>query len=203
MLRFFSQQPQLLTDSELVQKYKSSEKISYLGVLYERYMEMVYGVCLKYLKDHGKAEDGVMSIFEELTTKVKKHDIQTFKSWLHTVTKNYCLMQLRKNNKKSLTIFYDNELVQSADLVHHDDEILPEDKEDFEALKHCIKKLPGKQQRCIKLFYLDEQSYKDIADTTGLEIGKVRSYIQNGRRNLKNCIQKRKKESSSDKLKQK
>lgn len=202
MLRFFSQKPQLLTDSELVQKYKSSDKISYLGVLYERYMEMVYGVCLKYLKDHGKAEDGVMSIFEELTTKVKKHDIQTFKSWLHTVTKNYCLMQLRKENKKSLTIFYDNELVQSADLVHPEEEVLSEDKEDFEALKHCIKKLPGKQQRCIKLFYLDEQSYKDIADTTGLEIGKVRSYIQNGRRNLKKCIKSRKKESSSDKLTQ-
>jgi len=165
-------------------------------------MEMVYGVCLKYLKDHGKAEDGVMSIFEELTTKVKKHDIKTFKSWLHTVTKNYCLMQLRKNNKKSLTIFYDNELVQSADLVHPVDEPFDDDKEDLEALKHCIKKLPGKQQRCIKLFYLDEQSYKDIASTTGLEIGKVRSYIQNGRRNLKKCIKNRKKKSSSDKLTQ-
>ncbi len=191
MLRIFRNKTESTPDEDLVRQYQANSDMEVLGKLYERYMELVYGVCLKYLKDSALAEDGVMSIFEQLTVKLKKYEVKNFKSWLHVLTKNYCLMQIRKENKASLTIFYDTELMQSVDLPHPIDESYEINGQREQALKHCIEHLPLDQKKCVELFYLQEKSYKEIAAMTGEKLSKVRSYIQNGRRNLKICIEKK------------
>ncbi len=193
MLQFFKRQPQNHTDEVLVKQYQNTGDMRHLGQLYERYMELVYGVSLKYLKDKGKSEDAVMAIFEELTVKVKKHEISNFKSWLHVLTKNHCLMQLRKENKPSLTVIYDSEIMHSEELVHPVVEQKEErefDESQIETLKACINKLKGQQKKCIELFYFEEKSYKQIAKETKIELKRVRSLIQNGRRNLKICVER-------------
>ena len=194
MFKLFSKRPQQQTDAELVASYQESGDLEILGALYERYVDLVYGVCLKYLKEEGLAEDAVMNIFEELVTKAQKHDIQNFRPWLHVLSKNHCLMQLRK---KKIIISSDPQLMQSDDLVHPNYGELTENGTEI-ALKNCIDKLPDEQRECITWFYLDEKSYKDIAEMTRLDLGKVRSYIQNGRRNLRNCM-----ENATLKLKEK
>ncbi|MGZ4012602.1 MAG: RNA polymerase sigma factor, partial [Flavisolibacter sp.] len=89
-----------LSDSELVSSYKKSGDINVLGDLFQRYMDLVYGVCLKYLKVPENAQDSVISIFEELVVKLKKHEVDNFKAWLYTLAKNHCLMRLRSEKKQ-------------------------------------------------------------------------------------------------------
>jgi len=176
-----------LTDKELVALYKQSEDLAVLGELYQRYMELVYGVCLKYFKESETAKDSVMQIFEELVLKLKKHEVENFKGWLHQLAKNHCLMQLRKP-KNLKTVEMKIELVQSEENMHLNGAL--EKEENFKKLEYCLDTLTDEQRQAIKLFYLDGKCYNEIAEITGEEWNQVRSLIQNGRRNLKLCMEK-------------
>lgn len=158
-----------------------------LAELYQRYMDLLYGVCLKYLKDPESARDAVMQIFEELITKVSKHEIDNFRSWVYTLAKNHCLMQLR-TPKNLKTTEFKGELMQSEEEVHLNGVFTRE--ANFQKLEKCIETLSKDQKQVIELFYLQEKCYKEISETTGIEWNKVRSFIQNGRRNLKLCMEK-------------
>jgi RNA polymerase sigma factor (sigma-70 family) len=176
-----------LTDKELVALYKESGDMAILGELYQRYMELVYGVCLKYFKEPERSKDSVMLIFEELVTKLKKHEVENFRAWLHQVAKNHCLMQLR-TPKNMKTVEFKVELVQSEENVHLNGVL--EKEENFRKLEYCLGTLTSEQKETIKLFYLEGKSYNEIVDLTGIEWNQVRSLIQNGRRNLKICMDK-------------
>lgn len=174
-------------DKELIEQYKSSGSLDILGELYQRYMELVYGVCLKYLKEPEDAKDCVLNIFEELVTKVKKHDIDNFKGWLYQVAKNHCLMKLRK--QKIIPVNIDMSFMQSGEILHLEEELQKE--ENFKQMQYCLGQLNEQQREVIELFYLNNKCYKEISDITAIEINKVRSFIQNGRRNLKICMENR------------
>lgn len=175
-----------LTDAELVAAYKQGADISLVGDLFQRYMELVYGVCLKYLKNPDNAQDSVIAIFEELVVKLQKHEVDNFKGWLYTLSKNHCLMRLR-SEKKQTVVNFDVELMQSEENVHLNGEL--EKEENFRKLDYCLGQLQTEQRKIIELFYLKGKCYNEIAETTGIEWNKVRSYIQNGRRNLKICME--------------
>ena len=175
------------SDTELVLNYRQSGDLKVLGELYQRYMELVYGVCLKYLKDPELAQDAVMHIFEELVSKLKKHDVENFRGWLHQVAKNHCLMQLR-TPKNLKTVSLPTLLMQNEEDVHLNG--VMEKEENFQKLEKCLDSLSDEQKRMIKLFYLEGKCYNEIVEITGLEWNHVRSSIQNGRRNLKLCMEK-------------
>lgn len=178
-----------LSDKELVALYKESGDMAVLGELYQRYMELVYGVCLKYYKDAETAKDSVMQIFEELVPKLRKHEVENFKPWLHQVAKNHCLMQLR-TPKNMKTVEFKYELVQSEDNVHLNGVL--EKEENFLKLEYCLGTLTNEQREAVKLFYLEGKCYNEIVEITGQEWNQVRSFIQNGRRNLKLCMENEK-----------
>jgi RNA polymerase sigma factor (sigma-70 family) len=174
-------------DAELVAEYKQTHDQNVLGELFQRYMDLVYGVCLKYLKQPENAQDSTIAIFEELGPKLLKHEVDYFKGWLHTLTKNHCLMRLRSDKKQSIVKF-DVELMQSEETQHLNGVL--EKEENFRQLEYCMSQLVTDQRKLIELFYLEGKCYNEIAEVTGMEWNKVRSYIQNGRRNLKLCIEK-------------
>ncbi|MBC7850616.1 MAG: sigma-70 family RNA polymerase sigma factor [Chitinophagaceae bacterium] len=176
-----------LPDKELVQLYKQHGDMKLLAELYQRYMDLLYGVCLKYLKDPETSRDAVMNIFEELVVKLKKHEVENFKSWLHTLAKNHCLMQLRTPRNLRTTEFK-GDIMQSEDETHLNGVMLKE--ENFKRLESCLKTLSAEQKVSVEMFYLQNKCYNEIAEQTGLEWNKVRSFIQNGRRNLKLCMEK-------------
>jgi RNA polymerase sigma-70 factor (ECF subfamily) len=176
------------SDTELVLAYRQSGDLKVLGELYQRYMELVYGVCLKYLKEPELAQDAVMQIFEELVSKLKKHEVENFRGWLHQVAKNHCLMQLR-TPKNLKTVALPPLLMQNEEDVHLNG--VMEKEENFEKLEKCIASLSDEQRTIIKLFYLEGKCYNEIVEITGLEWNHVRSSIQNGRRNLKLCMEKK------------
>lgn len=156
-------------------------------MLYNRYMHLVYGVCLNYFKEEEASKDAVMQIFEELVLKLKIHEVQNFKSWLHVLTRNHCLMALRKLAKNN-TVSIDDTFVENTDFVHLD---IDETKEtQLTIMEKCMETLTEEQRKSVDLFYLQEKCYKEVAEITGFELVKVKSYIQNGKRNLKICIEK-------------
>jgi len=173
-------------DTELVEQYKSAGDINVLGELYGRYMELVYGVCLKYFKEPEEAKDAVINIFEELVTKLKKYDVTNFKSWLYQLSKNHCLMKIRSGKSKPTMV--DVDIMHLEENNHLDN--VSEKEEQLSGMENCIEQLPAEQKQAIQLFYLWGKCYKEIADLTETDINKVRSFIQNGRRNLKICMEK-------------
>ena len=173
------------SDAELVLLYRQSGDLKILGELYQRYMDLVYGVCLKYFKDPDQAQDGVMQIFEELVLKLKKHEVDNFRGWLHQVAKNHCLMQLR-TPKNLKTVELPATLMQNEEEVHLNG--VMEKEENFQKLENCLASLSEEQRLMIKLFYLEGKCYNEIVEITGKAWNHVRSAIQNGRRNLKLCM---------------
>jgi RNA polymerase sigma factor (sigma-70 family) len=176
-----------LPDEALLNEFKKNSDQQMLVHLYMRYTDLVYGVCMKYLKDSEAAKDAVMNIYQELLTKLQTHQVDNFKSWLYVVVKNHCLMQLRRE-KKMVTVEFTSTVMQSEDFSHLDSVL--EKENELKKLESCIEKLPDEQKQSIRLFYLDNKCYNEIAGTTGYEWNKVRSLIQNGRRNLKICMEK-------------
>lgn len=186
-LRLFKPKVETSSDEALLAHYQASGDLQALGTLYNRYIELVYGVCLKYLKQEETASDAVMEIFEELVQKTQKHKIDKFRPWLYVLAKNHCLIRLRKTGQ-AFTVSFDPNDMYSLELLHPDAEDIIDRETMLKKLEACIEKLPDQQKDCVRLFYFDDRSYKDIADGLQLDLNLVRSYIQNGRRNLKNCI---------------
>ncbi|WP_183866307.1 RNA polymerase sigma factor [Pedobacter cryoconitis] len=174
-------------DAALLLRYKSTGSLDALGALYNRYMHLVYGVCLNYFKEEEASKDAVMQIFEELVVKLKIHEVQNFKSWLHVLTRNHCLMALRKLAKNN-TVSIDDTFVENTDFVHLDIDDTKETQ--LTVMEKCMETLTEEQRKSVDLFYLQEKCYKEVAELTGYEMVKVKSYIQNGKRNLKICIEK-------------
>lgn len=177
----FNKRSNTYSDEQLIQNYRDSNKKKWVGELWNRYVHLVFGLCLKYLKNKEKAEDATLEIFERLFVSLKEKEVDTFKKWIYTVSKNHCLMILRKETKFKGKIAGEEVLDKVQDEV---DQFL-RSEEDLQALELAIEGLNEDQQRCIKLFYIQEKSYKEVAAITGFDLIKVKSHIQNGKRNLK------------------
>ncbi|GEM_PF-80700 len=185
---FFRKNISKQTDEELLELYKKSGNTEYFGELYNRYTPLLYGVCLKYLHDADKAQDAVMQLFENLLPKISNYEIGVFRTWIHSVVKNHCLQILRKESRQ-IIVDLNVDIMESDDILHLLNEEV-EDEEQIEALKRCIEKLPEEQRISIVNFFMEEMSYADIVEKTGYTLSRVKSYIQNGKRNLKICIEK-------------
>jgi RNA polymerase sigma factor (sigma-70 family) len=186
-MNFFSRPKDLKSadDDQLLVSYRETGDLAVLGKLFEKQMPLVYGVCLKYLKDEESAKDAVMGIFEELIGKAKQHDVKQFRSWLYVVSRNYCLMQLRSGKKMEMVDLDD--FMEFTPVLHPDDN---HREAAMQALEICMEKLPKNQKQSISLFYLNEKCYKEIVEITGFTMNDVKSYIQNGKRNLKICLER-------------
>ena len=179
------------SDETLLRAYTHGGDMDCFGMLYKRYIPLVYGLCLKYLKSPESAEDAVMQLFEDLSDNVKLHDITNFRSWLYRVAQNHCL-QILRSKKMIFTTDWQSQSVDSAEFL----DLLSENGEEtqLKALHHCMEHLPEAQRICIQEFFLAEKSYADISEEKGYELKGVKSHIQNGKRNLKLCIEKTTKE---------
>lgn len=164
----------------------------FVGILYKRYSHLVLGLSLKYLKDKDEAKDAVMQIFEKLLADLLKHNIEYFKSWLYTFSKNHCLMIIRTRQsklKKEIDLQVNADyFMETGDGLHHNK--AEEKEQQYTALENAIDELNDDQKKCVTLFYLKEKSYTEIADMTGYTMNEVKSFIQNGKRNLKIKLEK-------------
>jgi RNA polymerase sigma factor (sigma-70 family) len=177
------------TDEELVALYKATDDLEIVGILYDRYTALTFGVCLKYLKDREESRDAVMQIFEKLIVSLKLHDINLFKGWLYVTARNHCLMQLRARKGKNFEELSPY-LVESGANGHQDG---VEIEGNLNRLEKCMESLAKEQKECVHLFYIQQKCYREITEVTGYDLNKVKSYIQNGKRNLKICMERNEK----------
>lgn len=166
------------SDEELILQYRQEQRAGILGELYVRYGHLVLGTCMKYMKNQHDAEDVCMHVFEQLGGKLLRSEIQQFKGWLYTVTRNECLMMLRKKGTVSLELTREPGQAEAET-----DKALLEVQ--LSALETAIEELKDEQRDCIRLFYLERKSYEQVATELSLDLNKVKSAIQNGKRNLK------------------
>lgn len=193
-LNLFHRNKKSKTDQELLEFYLETRNPEFLGELYERFIHLVYGVCLNYFKNPERSKDAVIEIYEKIQADIWKHEVRNFKSWLYVVTKNHCLMELRKRKPGETVLISDeNEL---DGFMENEDELHPLDSDPDElrekGLNECIEKLKDEQKMCIQLFYFKNKSYREIAGALQLEEKKVKSHIQNGKRNLRICLEGKK-----------
>jgi len=174
------------TDELQLQLYRNTGDQMVIGQLFNKYMHLVYGLCLKYLKDREKSQDAVMDIYESISHKLLEAEVKHFKSWLYMVSKNHCLMILRKNNPEESTEIF----MESPEVMHLKEGKLDLEK-DLTSLEGCIEQLNQEQKECVKRFFLEKKSYHQVMDETGIELKKVKSHIQNGKRNLKICLEEK------------
>ena len=196
-LRFFrkDEKKELLSfsDEQLVNRYARTHDLEIIGILYERYTHLLFSVCYKYLGNDADAEDTVMLVFEKLFELLKKSEINNFKSWIYTITKNECLMHLR-HKKSGERIIEENlkkldvEIMESVELNH----LLSDGDGEHRVryLETAINGLSPEQKQCIELFYLNEKSYREVEQITGYTYNEVKSHIQNGKRNLKQMMER-------------
>ena len=181
-----------ISDNELLEYYYADNNQEWIGILLQRYTLLLLGVCMKYLKDETEAKDCVQQIFLKVLTEAPKYKIEFFKSWLYMVAKNHCLMRLRDKGAKSVKELTENNLTETET----DKQELLQNEMTYELLEEAMKELNEEQRICVNLFYLQKQSYQQITERTGYNLMQVKSYIQNGKRNLKIILEKRLKEKS-------
>lgn len=184
-----------MTDAALLDNYYHDGNNEWIGALMQRYTLLLYGVCMKYLKNEEAAKDAVQQIFLKAIAELHKYQVTYFKSWLYMVARNYCLMQLRDKGKVPLPVTEKMMVAgpdETDDLLHH-----REKDEVLEMMEESLKELNDEQRTCVTLFYLQKKSYNEIADITGYTTMQVKSYIQNGKRNLKIIMEKKMQEKNS------
>ena len=188
MLEISGKHPDI-SDEELLQQFQRKGSLDTLGVLYSRYMHLVYGVSLKYLEDREEARDAVIQIFEKLVVDLPGQEVRVFRSWLYVLTKNHCLMHIR--SRKSTAGRMEKYKIEQK-FMESEQELHPIDKEDHsmvDDLKECIEQLKIEQKQCIELFYYEKLCYQEIAEKLKIDEKKVKSNLQNGKRNLKICLE--------------
>ncbi len=174
-----------LSNEELLNSFIASNDMAFFGELYKRYIPKIYGLCLKYLGNTEAARDAVLDIYQLVSEKIRNYEIDNLNAWLYSVAKNHCLQVIRKE-KRTIFVNIDDTSVETESFFTHTDEART--PEEIAALEYCMNTLSVEQKASVKLFYFEEKSYADIVEITGYALSKVKSYIQNGKRNLKTCI---------------
>lgn len=177
-----------ISDQELLGKFHADHNNEWLGILLQRYTLLLLGVCMKYLKNEEEAKDSVQQIFLKVIQELHKYKVEYFKSWLYMVAKNHCLMKLRDRQGKIPTEL-DSQPIAAPE--EPDRSKLQENDHTLDVMETALKELNPEQQQCVTLFYLQKKSYQEISEETGFSMMQVKSYIQNGKRNLKILIEKK------------
>jgi RNA polymerase sigma factor (sigma-70 family) len=182
-----------IADQELLERFYTDHDNEWLGILLERYTLLLLGVCMKYLKNEDDARDAVQQIFLKVIQELHKYKVEYFKSWIYMIAKNHCLMKLRdKQGKIPAEI---NEKLMSAPAEETDRQAMHQNDQAYELMDEALKELNPEQRQCVTLFYLQKKTYQEIHEITGYSMLQVKSYIQNGKRNLKILIEKKLKEN--------
>ncbi len=177
-----------ISDQQLLGYFKADKNNNWLGILLQRYTLLLFGVCMKYLKNEEEAKDAVQQIFLKAITELHKYDVEYFKSWLYMVAKNHCLMKLR--DKPGRIVDIKDQMIISNDEDNNIQLHIQKDKQ-LDLVASSLRELNPEQKVCVTLFYLEKKTYQEIADETGYSLMQVKSYIQNGKRNLKILLEKK------------
>ncbi len=172
-----------LNDEEILRRFRLDQDKDWIGILFIRYSHLLFGVCMKYLKNPEDAKDGLQQVFLKVISEMNRHQVHCFKAWIYQVTRNYCLMQIRQEAGHWKIPIREDQALEDPGEQSREHHRIREMKLGF--LEIAMEQLPDAQRECLNLFYLEKKSYQEIADCTGQSLMQVKSHIQNGKRKLK------------------
>jgi RNA polymerase sigma factor (sigma-70 family) len=178
-----------IPDAVLLERFYGDHNNEWLGIILQRYTLLLLGVCMKYLKNEEEAKDSVQQVFLKVIQELQKYKVEYFKSWLYMVAKNHCLMKLREKQGRTITEI--NERHNSTAQEETDRQSIMQDDQTIGFMEDALNELSAEQRQCVTLFYLQKKSYQEISEITGYNMLQVKSYIQNGKRNLRNLLEKK------------
>jgi len=176
-----------ISDQELLEYFYADKNQEWIGILLQRYTLLLLGVCMKYLKDETEAKDCVQQVFLKVLTEVPKYKIEYFKSWLYMVAKNHCLMRLRDKGARQVKELTEQHIPDDE----NDKQDLLQNEQTYDLLEKALEELNEEQKTAVNLFYLQKNSYQQISEKTGFSLMQVKSFIQNGKRNLKIILERK------------
>ncbi len=185
-----------LSDQELLQLYRIRQNKECLGILLQRYTLLLLGVCLKYLKNEETAKDAVQQIFTKVIIEAEKYPITHFKSWLYTVTRNHCFTQLRNKVYELPEEALEKNGNHFSTQEDGQDQVIEKDKL-LGQMEEALNEIQPNQRECVSLFYIEQKSYQQIHQITGYTLLQIKSYIQNGKRNIRLLLDKRRKKNEA------
>lgn len=192
MALFNSSENSGLKDEELISKYRFSHDNSYLGELFLRYIPYVYGVSLGTLKNQREAEELTLTVYNKISSDLKRIEVKNFNTWLYQLVKNLCNIEVKKKS----AVEGESKNILIEELTHDDQgmyinatENTISEKIDTNSLRLAINTLNENQKICIDLFYIQNKSYQEVADSTGFSLNQVKTNIQNGKRLLKTYLE--------------
>jgi RNA polymerase sigma factor (sigma-70 family) len=173
--------------SSWIENYLKTGDKQYWGRIFEKYKKQIFVRCLRILNNSEDARDLTSEAFIKAFENIQNFDLKrSFFPWLYQLTTNLCIDHIRR---KKLIQF--NQIEDQVISENPEDVIVNlERKELGNHIKQAIRKLKRPQKRCFCLFYIQQKSYKEIAELTGYSFNEVRSYIQNGRRKFKSIMEK-------------
>jgi RNA polymerase sigma factor (sigma-70 family) len=180
-----------LSDAELLEFFQNDHNAEYLGVLFMRYKRLAFGVAYKYFRDRDDAEDMVSHVFSLLLEKLPGKEVNSFKQYLYGTVRNECLARTRQLKKEgerqqewAMTENTEDGFMEIENMVH-----LRDEKPMDEMVRDAIQQLGEEQRVCVLHFFFEGKSYKEISLQTGFSLKHVKSYLQNGKRNLKKLLE--------------
>lgn len=170
-----------IEDATLIERFRSDGDTTWLGIALERYTLILFGVCMKYLKEEEQAKDAVQQVFLKALSEIPKYEIDNLGGWLYQVARNHCLSWLR--SKKDYASEEPLKYIPQPEEVPLS--LLLEKERNIDKMREALMEIKEDQRICVASFYLDKKSYAQISEETGLDIKQVKSNIQNGKRNLR------------------
>ncbi len=185
---------QELSDVELIARYQSTRTEAYFEELFARYQDKVFPICYKLLRNKEESQDACMEIFEKVRKALPQDQVDKFNDWLYVVIKNHCYDQIRKRRMRLITGIDDEEIEKILWKNGHC--VRPEYEENerqdkLQEVEAALSRLDETQKICVDEFYCQGKSYKVIAEQTGYTLNQVKSYLQNGIRNLRIMLNQR------------
>lgn len=173
-----------LSNEELLVKAFESQDQRFFNEFYSRFNHVIFLNACKFL-DSSRTHDIVSEVLTAITSHKNPDQIKSVTNYLFRTTKNKCLNLLEKEAKRRSSIEQFKIENNSSNFMEFNNlEPLYSREHKYQKLEEAIKTLSEDQQLCINLFYLENQSYKQIVNNTSLSSKAVKSAIQNGKRRL-------------------
>ncbi|HPV42522.1 MAG TPA: sigma-70 family RNA polymerase sigma factor [Spirochaetota bacterium] len=182
-------------DESLIRSFLSDDPDAF-DLLVIKYKDMIFNLCYRIVNDYDDANDCAQETFIKVYKNMRQFRFQSsFSTWLYRIAINTCRNRIASSGnrirKKMLRI--DNPGEAGSDTVDiHDCSFSPdsvfEKNEQARLIHQAIDALPEELKVLVVLRDLEGNSYEDIADITGVNLGTVKSRLARARHLLRESL---------------
>jgi len=179
-----------MDDSELVQQVINGNNHAF-RFLVSKHQRLVLHVVGRIVQQQDQVEDVCqevfIKVFKKMTSFRKESKLST---WIATIAYNTAITHIRKQKRKNELSFDEDPVLLAAEKGSGPNQKMMEKEEVRIYLMKLIEKLPVQYRTVLTLYHLEEFSYNEIVEITGMPEGTIKSYLSRARTLLKGKIEK-------------